>query len=247
MGFTITEERTFMQDEDYRNYLIMNKSNHSYALNKKITDIFSTNSWRKHRCFLIGGGESLRGFDFSQLDGELTIGINKAFQAHPNFTINYAMDSILYDAILKGQYVEQWNAFKGIRLFLTPMEIKQFGPEVHLIRRIIDFKISHDLNTGIYGGKNSGLGAIMLAVVFGSNPIYLLGYDMKAKEHSHWHEGYPNRDITEFNVRLAEYKHEIQTILPFLNNAGFEIVNLNKDNELKCKNVDTLENVLKKA
>lgn len=246
MGYVINEEKSFMQNEDYRNYLIMNKSNHSYALNNKITDVFSNGAWRKNRCFIIGGGESLRGFDFSRLDGELTIGINKAFQANPNFNINYAMDSILYESILTGPNAEQWKSFKGIRLFLTPMELKQFGPEVHLIRRILDPKISYDLNTGIYGGKNSGFGAIMLAVILGASPIYLLGYDMKVKEHSHWHEGYPNRDIAEFNIRLAEYRQEIQNVLPILANAGFDVINVNKDSSLRCKSVDSIENVLKK-
>ena len=34
-------------------------------------------TWKGRRCFIIGGGPSLRGFDFSSLKGELVIGVNR--------------------------------------------------------------------------------------------------------------------------------------------------------------------------
>jgi len=74
-------------DEDYRKYVIMNKSNHAYAINSKITQKFNSSSWLNRRCFIIGGGESLINFDFSCLKNELIITINKAFQFVPNATI----------------------------------------------------------------------------------------------------------------------------------------------------------------
>jgi len=253
MGYTIEVEGKHIVNKEYKNFVIMNKSNHSYAVNKKITEVLNSNSWVGQRCFLIGGGESLKGFDFSRLNGELTIGINKAFQAYQNATINYAMDSTFYDALKKGHYDvisgeklwDKWLSFKGIRVFLTPMEIKEFGKEVYLIRRILDFNISRDLEAGIHGGINSGFGAIMLAVALGATKIYLLGYDMKAKTTSHWHSGYPDRDLVEFNQKLAEYKQEIQKALPWVLKVGVSVVNLSPDSDLKCFGYDSIDNVLK--
>jgi len=253
MGYIITPEQKYSGNEDYRNYIIMNKSNHSYGINKKITDALNTNSWAGRRCFILAGGESLKGFDFTPLKNELTIGINKAFQFYPDTKINYSMDSDFYSAIKDGRYdeisgeklLDKWESYNGLRVFLTPMDIRQFGDEVYLIRRNIDFRLNKTLNEGIFGGRNSGFGAVMLARSLGCRNIYLLGYDMKAKVTSHWHGGYPNRDMKDFNKKLAGYKQEFQEALPYLLQDGVVVTNLSPDSDLKCFNNDTLENVLK--
>jgi hypothetical protein len=254
MGFTIQKEDKFSAIADYRKYVVMNKSNHSYAINNKITAVLNSQSWYGRRCFIIGGGESLKGFDFSKLNGELTIGINKAFQFYQDATINYAMDTDFYNALREGRYDDisgeklwdKWMSFKGLRIFLTPMELKEFGKEIYVIKRILDFTINWgDLEDGIHGGRNSGFGAINLAIALGVNKIYLLGYDMKAKTKSHWHTGYPARNLADFNVKLAEYRKEIEDALPYIQQAGIEVTNLSPDSDLKCFNNDILDNILK--
>ncbi|MCX5657919.1 MAG: hypothetical protein NTZ48_06855, partial [Candidatus Omnitrophica bacterium] len=37
--------------------------------------------WEGQRCFIIGGGPSLKGFDFSKLKGELVIAVNRAWES----------------------------------------------------------------------------------------------------------------------------------------------------------------------
>jgi hypothetical protein len=253
MGYMITPEQKYSGNQDYRNYIIMNKSNHSYMLNNKIIDVFNSKSWSGRRCFILAGGESLKGLDFTPLKNELTIGINKAFQYYPDTTINYSMDSDFYSAIKDGRYdevsgeklLDKWKAYNGTRVFLTPMDIREYGKEVFLIRRNIDFRLNTSLQDGIYGGRNSGFGAVMLARSLGCMNIFLLGYDMKAKETSHWHGGYPNRDLKDFNNKLTGYKQEFQEALPYLMRDGVTITNLSQDSELKCFNYDKLENVLR--
>jgi len=253
MGFLITPEQKYSGNEDYRNYIIMNKSNHSYGLNNNITDIFTENSWVGRRCFILGGGESLKGFDFTPLQNELTIGINKAFQYYPNTTINYSMDSDFYTALQDGRYddhsgeklSDKWHSYTGKRIFLTPMDIREFGKEVYLVRRNIDFRLNKTLHEGIFGGRNSGFGAIMLARALGCRNIYLLGYDMKAVTSSHWHEGYPNRDLVDFNKKLQGYRQELQEAFPYLQQDGVTITSLNPNSDLRCFNNDVLENVLR--
>ena len=48
-----------------------------------LKDSLPTGSWKGQRCFIIGGGPSLKGFDFKQLKGEKIIAINKAFVDAP--------------------------------------------------------------------------------------------------------------------------------------------------------------------
>jgi hypothetical protein len=247
MGYVIEQERKHTLDPNYVNYVILNKSNHSYAINNKLVEVMNSESWLNKKCFILGGGPSLKGFDFSQLDTQLTIGINRAFQYYPNEKINYSMDSDFYDKMKRGDYnkpgetavYEQWLAFKGLKVFLTPMELKSYGQEVRLVKKLFYKSVSRDLEQGIYGGCNSGLGAIMLAIAIGANPIYLLGYDMQTTERNHWHDGYPEKKETDFNSKLTQYRHEIEEMVPLFNKIGVQIFQTNKDSALKCfPNID---------
>ena len=242
MGYVIEQERKHTLDPEYVNHVILHKSNHSYAINNKLAAVLPNDAWLNKKCFILGGGPSLKGFDFSVLDNHLTIGINRAFQYYPNEKINYSMDSDLYDKMKRGDLdkpgelpmLEQWLAFKGLRVYLTPMELKEMGKEVLLVKRLFYKSVSRDLQNGIYGGCNSGLGAIMLAVALGANPIYLLGYDMQTTDVSHWHGGYPNKDMKEFNDKLVQYRHEIEEMQPLYEKLGVQIFQTNKDSALKC-------------
>jgi len=221
----------------------MNKSNHSYAQNNKIISLFNKDSWSGKRCFIIGGGESLKGFDFNLLNNELTIGINKSFSSY-NPTINYSMDVTFYDRMKKGDYDnpgekklwEKWLDFKGKRVFLTPMNITKFGNEVYLIRREIRASLNRkDLDAGIWGGSHSGMGAINLAIALGSQEIYLLGYDFVIKESTHWHSGYEkDRDKVQFGMKLKKYREEIEKMAPQIKEMGVVIYNCNPNSELRC-------------
>jgi hypothetical protein len=253
MKYTIMHENNHSLNKDYINFVVMNKSNHSYAINRKITEVFNSNSWKGRRCFIIGGGPSLKDFNFDLIKNELSIGINKSFQFFPNVTINYSMDSDFYRGLKEGRYDsvsgeklwDKWMSMKGTRVLLTPMEIAELGKEVYLIRRIMPFKVSRNIDEGIHGGRNSGLGAIMLASVLGVDTIYLLGYDMKINKQTHWHTGYPNRDYSDFAQKLTEYKEEIEYALSYIKEQGIDVINLGPDSDLKCIKNDTLENVLR--
>ena len=241
-----------LTNNEYKNFVTLNKSNHSYVTNNQIIQKFNSNSFRNKRCFIIAGGESLKGFDFNRLNNEITIGINKTFQFYQNSTINYSMDSDFYDALREGRLDkhsneklwDKWLSYKGTRIFLTPLEIKKFGDEVYLVRRVIDFKIIRELDDGIYGGTNSATGALMLAIALGCTQIYLLGYDMKVKTQSHWHGGYPDRNLNDFSMKLYEYKTEIEKLCPMISQMGVSVINLNSDSALTCFEFNTIDKVL---
>jgi len=248
-------ETVKMLDSDYRKYVVMKKSNHSYALNHKITEIFTKDSLKDQPCYIVGGGVSVKQFDLSKLDNKMTIGINKAFQFYPNVKINYSMDSDFYEGMKSGRYNDSdpsketiwdtWIKYQGKRIFLAPMERKKYGEEVYLIRRQPGPKISRNLEDGIYGGQNSGLGALTLAIALGANPIYLLGYDMKADVKTHWHNGYPGRDINDFREKLLRYRNEIETLALQIKQMGIVVFNLNLESGLRCFPFTTVPELMK--
>ena len=180
-------------DRSYRNATVMNRSSRCYEMNLKISDKLKSNSFEGKRCFIIAGGESLQGFDCNRLSNDLSVGINKAFQFYRDSTVNYSMDQDLYDKIHDGRLsnhsgldvLEKWNEYRGIRVFLCPLTQKQFSKDVYLVKRTHSDIVSKDPSYGIYPGRNSAVGALMLAISLGANPIYLLGYDMYAKTKSH--------------------------------------------------------------
>lgn len=238
-------QRVSTVSDEYRDNIIMGKSNHSYGMNQKITALFHKNSWIGRRCFIIGGGESLRGFNFNKLAGELTIGINKAFRHFQNSTLNYFMDSTFPDTMRRGDYnrqgepplIDYWNSYKGIKVFVTPMERKKFedSDNIYLVRRTLLPSLNReDLEYGICPGINSGTGAIALAVALGCQKIFLLGYDMKCEQSTHWHDGYEQRNMAEFSKKLGEYRADIETLVPLLKRAEVEVINLNSNSELRC-------------
>ena len=90
------------------------------AENNLFYEVLPDKSWKGQRCFIIGGGESLKDFDFSKLKGELTIGINRAFEKH-YCTINFSMDRQFYEWLINGKLgkeaLRKWNAYKGYKVF----------------------------------------------------------------------------------------------------------------------------------
>jgi len=242
-----------LEGVEYRNQTVNVRISKCYNMNNKLVNVIPPGYWRGRRCFILGGGPSLLNFDYSKLKNELTIGINKSFEYYSDATINYSMDSSLYDKIIKKELdgfagmdvLSKWKSFKGIRVFITPIAPKKFGDEVHIIKKVIDKVLNSSLDEGVYGGSNSATGALMLAATLGASPIYLLGYDMRADLRSHWHEGYADRDMVHFRNKLAQYCTEITSLEPILTDHNVQVINLNRNSNLKCFPFDDLENVLK--
>jgi uncharacterized Rossmann fold enzyme len=222
-----------------------------------IASILSSSEWQGKRCFIIGGGPSLENFGFHKLDGELTIGVNKAFTAYPP-TINYAMDLRFYDALnspdkkdLKAvELYNKWVAYKGIKVFLKRSEKTRFDSGIYVVNSLPSKTISFDLKKGIWGGNNSGFGALMLAVALGSKKIGLLGLDMKIdekKSKTHWHEGYPDQTLMGFPKKLGSFSQCFEEFAASIMNNGITVDNLNPDSALGCFNKSTFDSFIKES
>ena len=215
---------------DYRRAVILD-----YEEGRMLHDVLLDGAWKNQRCFIIGGGESLKGFDFSKLKNELVIGVNRAYEVI-DCTINYAMDNNLYRWITEGDLGQEskrkFEDFKGFPVWFDS-EGYDYPQGIFIIKKSNSHKDSYVMKDGIRGGTNAGIGALNLAVCLGANPIYLLGFDMEGKDgkQTWWHDGYPENQINRvYDTFILDFK---ETALK-LKEKGTQIINLNSKSKLRC-------------
>ena len=213
---------------------------------KVFADCMPNGAWKNQRCFIIGGGPSIKRLDLSVLSGELTIGINRAYELL-NPSILYGVDSQLFGWAELGKLGEEsrkkFNSYTGFKVWMALHKI--FPDDIYLIDPDKDEGYRIGTTRRLAFKSNGGYGAINLAAALGANPIYLLGFDMmgdKQGKQKWWHDGYP-MDYGE-GVYL-KYIKDITNFAPVLKTAGFKVVNLNKKSALKCFSFSTLGTVLK--
>ena len=133
--------------------------------------------------YLVGGGPSLRGFDWSRLDGKNVIAVNRAFQVLPNAPYVYFSDKRFWD-----WHGAQLKSYSG-RIISGAHRLRVNGVESYQFTGVAGL----DLTPGkLRHGNSSGYAAINLAVHLGARKIVLLGYDMRmVDDRAHWHDGYP--------------------------------------------------------
>jgi len=207
--------------------------------------ILNKGMWAGHRCFIVGGGKSLSDFDWSRLDGELVIGINRAFEKG-DWAVNVSMDADLIAHFEGGEFgeesVNRWKQFAGVRAWWTDSKL-EFPPadEEHRYNHYViepagrtEFPLESPGR--LSAAKNSGYLALNLACVLGANPIYLLGFDMYgngAGKQAWWHNGYDESRVQSDGVydgMIADFTE----LKPRLDALGVSVMNLNKNSRLTC-------------
>ena len=208
---------------------------------KYIHTVLPKGHWQGRRCFILAGGPSLAKVDLTQLDGELTIGVNRLYEKYYP-TLNYCMDSEMWGWIARGDFgaeaAQRWDAYRGYKLF---SEFKGFicpDPDIYSI----------PLTDTSPCGSNSGHAMIRLAITLGANPIYLLGFDMAAGRGNSlrwWHDGYsgcPHNNGGSANIYKG-WREALADDAPALTEHT-EIVNLNPHSGVKVFPFSTLHKVL---
>lgn len=197
---------------------------------KPLSEIFQFNQFQEKRCFVIGGGASLRGFDFYQLKNEYTIGINKINQVfHP--WILFSWDKVIYD----------WYQTQLIRSIVVMVDVSNsIFDRVFYVRSAGDFGTPTQIDR-IFIGTHTGYAAINLALALGFSTIYLLGFDYKptaGKYHvvDDWGQR-PDIDQT-----FERFSKEVDRMPEYV--KGRAIINLNPDSVLKAFAFDNIKNVI---
>lgn len=210
-------------------------------------DLFHTlpdGSWQGARCFIVGGGPSLERFDWSQLQGELVIGCNRALE-YCDPTINLCVDYRMYEAytdLTKNILVrdhrrkhpqEAYRAFKGMKAFMR-IGPGPFDPSVYTMGFADNDCLTRTMKDGLGVGENTGFAALNLAMCLGCTEIYLLGFDMKGAgdNQANYHPGYiaPQKGFI-YKSKFARY---FEKYAPEIKSRGVRVVNVNDQSELTC-------------
>lgn len=138
-------------------------------------------SWAGSSVFIIGGGASLKGFNFSLLKGKNTIGINDAFR----------LGSDISRVCLFGD--ASW--FHRVKWDLEKFQGKVASMATSIMNLNLPWMIKlgrskEGLGVKTAPGWNYSTGAAAICVAFhlGVKQIYLLGFDMGlTANRSHWH------------------------------------------------------------
>jgi hypothetical protein len=127
------------------------------------------------KCFIIGKGASLRGFDFNLLDGEYKMCLNHAVFKVPDPSALVFCDKGFYT-----EYKEFIDTFEGDVYSSVKGTQRGFITPLHGV------------------GSLSGLFALYVALQR-SERVYLLGYDMNTTtEYPYWADDFPGKTREDF-------------------------------------------------
>jgi hypothetical protein len=217
-----------------------------------ISEIFSKKN--SDTVFIIGGGASLKDFDFSVLTDQDTICVNKSIEYVPDPTYFVTMD---YTYLAKSNMPISYFSKNGVAtVFIvnTSGSVKLNKNNQYFDNRVgveysrlneFNFTIEADSiinNSTGFGssistfshGDNSGFCAIQLALILGYEKICLLGFDMNSNNGTHFHNDYLNR--TNIKQKVSAYKETLESAIR---------LSKNKSKIFSCSDKSSLNNSIK--
>lgn len=189
--------------------------------------------------YLIGGGRSLRGFDFTQLRLLPTIGCNQAFLLGPEI----CKICIFGDFKFWAHFCRPLSDFNGWVVSPRHTVTKQ-ADWIHFFERQ-DEGLS---KTKLAWNFNTGAAAINLALILGAKRVFLLGYDCgmdadnSAKlESTHWHDKRIEVPQPQHYERFLHGFRNIAAALP-VTFPGREVFIVSGGSKIDCFPVVSFEN-----
>jgi len=174
--------------------------------------------------YIIGGGPSLRNFDFRTLIGKKTIAINKAIVYHPTANVLYWTDGRFYT-----WFKNEVDNYKGLKFALKPGS--QYTNDIKILRKGKPYGLEEDPQT-LSHGFNSGYAAINLAYHLGAKRIILLGFDMTNDgNQTHFHDGYPTRAAGN-KIYLDKFLPGFKQLSSEIKGKGIEVLNASHNSRL---------------
>lgn len=167
--------------------------------------------------YILGGGPSLKHFDFLQLTDKCTIAVNKSIFHIPNpdyfISVDYTFLRKVSKQVFNSISARKYFVADFSHLFLKEVDKQITDTRYNMVYNLCDynFLIRAYKQDGIgytfkefRTGRNSGFCALQLAVILGFKKIYLLGVDLNKEERTHYHEGYGEK-VKTFAPKLDEY------------------------------------------
>lgn len=190
----------------------------------------------RDRCFIVGSGPSLCGFDYGVLQKEDTITINQSIFSVPNPTYFVTKD---YTWVRKQKSFD-WPSWRVAETFFV---VGMRGERLRVVseKQCVDTKFQLTYKLSIFdnviytksdggigfswddfrNGGDSGYAALQLAVLLGYKQIYLLGIDMMvAGDRTHCHEDYTRRQPQVYMEKLRSFGRKYERAFGDVNRRG---------------------------
>ena len=177
--------------------------------------------------FIVGGGRSLRGFDFGRLKGRKVVGINQACAFVPELTAIYWADEDWAarndDTLAAHSCKLRFCAKRNPALdYATNNTYRMLGDAIPL-KLTGDSGFDPDLNH--VRGNNSGCHVINLCANAGAKRIVLLGFDMQL---GHFHGAYELSYNTEVYHSFLRSINSMAAELP----SDTEVINCSMESAI---------------
>ena len=213
----------------------------------KFLEHVNFNSNDSEICFVVGGGPSLNGFDFTQLNGFDTIAVNKSVEYIPNPTYFITTDySYFVKASLPIERIKQkskntyfvanmthdYMSFQNGRIVDTRRNF--IYNDLYQYTGVIESNNVDGFGSSLAefsNGGNSGHCGIQLALLLGYKKIYLLGFDLNTEGQTHFHQSYREIDQASFKNRVNDYGITLNNALANYKGSQ-EIINLSNSSIL---------------
>lgn len=193
--------------------------------------------WQGEPVFIIGGGPSIKEFDFTRLRGRgRIIGINDAYKRLADLDLCYWSDRRWLD----WNYSTLWTHTGKYKVSKKWPHIET-GCDVKVVRNL-PFVWSDDQDR--LGCWDGGSAAVNLAALMGASAIVLLGFDMSV---GNWHDNHKGvgAGVLDDHVRQRFIPTFEMWVAPALKRLGITCVNTNPESNLKCFPFMGIEEILK--
>lgn len=176
--------------------------------------------------YCVGGGPSLRGFDFSRLRGRRCVAVNRAFEVVPWAEVLFFMDLRFWNWYSR-QVLE--TVSPETRIVTAAAGIRHPRVETVVARGGAGLETKWGF---VRHGNNSGYAAVNIAVQLGARLVVLLGYDMRpdAGGRHHWHDGYPVPQRPDVYRRMLQHWQSLESACRA---AGVVVINATPGSALR--------------
>jgi hypothetical protein len=195
--------------------------------------------WDKKPVVLVGGGPSLRDFDFKRLLdlNAWLVGVNESIFSLPRCDVGVTVDKVFVEKRFDRLRAKIATGMEMIIATPTPALIRNMNATV--LTRQLTHSLSDESHILISCGT-SGYGAMNVAYLKRARRILLLGYDYSANG-LHYHEEYewftPPKRADCWSFWAAFYK----SMLPQLEAAGVEVFNASPKSTIKTFQKGTID------
>ena len=184
--------------------------------------------WAGRTVFCVGGGPSLKDFDFDRIRGRgIVVAINDGARRLPWADVVFSIDTVWMRQ--REAFLREWPQEA---VLAVPFNYARFLPRVRYIHRTPGGGINHD-PTRLCVGGNSGFGALGMAVARGASRIGLLGYDMNSPG-QHWHRGYEWAPRTGSAADMAGWAYLFGSIARVTRRTRQRVINCNPASAIRC-------------